>query len=102
LIEKSFSLTIEAVPSPPRLRETSHLYLSIPWDLCHQSVISNPGLPQPGKCCKSAVSAVAQSITAGYTGFERAQNTEAFFVDQDLQITRKKILTSTKLSETWV
>lgn len=76
--------------------ERGHFYLSVPWDLCLKSSVSKQVAPQSGSCCNSAVTSVTQEIYAGYSEVRRAQSAEDFFLDQDLRITRGKILAINK------
>ena len=96
MIEKNFSLAILGSRLGYSEGQTPFLYLSIPWDLCHKSSVSKLGLPQSGNCCQSANTNVTRTLTAGYITNKRAQEVETFFMDQDLQITRQKILTINK------
>lgn len=67
------------------------VYLCIPWDLA--SKLSNGGLSENGKCCGLPTTSVSVRAFAGYPGNEqRERHTEGIFVDQDLRITRERIL----------
>ena len=72
-------------------------YICIPWDVCRKSSISEEPRSQTRKCCRNARTSVTQVVKADYiiTPVWKRQMTH-YQIDQDLGITREKVLTTNR------
>ena len=92
LVDRNFSLTIQSPKFTNKIVTPKHVYLAIPWDVSHK--FPERKQRQPGKCCTRPSIFVDKRLEENYG--ETSENTEAYIVDQDLRITRERVLAINK------